>query len=215
MDMRRYVGLVDLGVATVVAVAIFLPPREMYASAAIKGDDAQQFALAVAEARTISHPGDGQATEDLARKLGEAGMKDWAIEVAARGSERAKDSPTRWRALLATSVAYVDQLDVVPALEYADMALAACDTAREHGAEAACPSPDQVRMQLYQAHLDAGVKSGIDPRKGPAAAAAFRRAGESVLRQIRLVPPRQDRTGSGSSGSGSAASTGSGSGTAP
>src|SRR5690242_13809638 len=169
MELRRYVGLVDLGVATIVAVAIFLPPREMYASAAIKGDDSQQFAVALAEARTIAKPGDGQAVEDFARKLGESGMKDWAIEIAQHASEHAKDSPTRWRALLATSVGYVDELDVVPALDYANRALAACESAREKGDALACPSPDEVRMQLYQQHLDAGVKSGFDPKKGPAA----------------------------------------------
>jgi hypothetical protein len=64
-------------------------------------------------------------------------------------------------------------------------------------------------MQLYQKHLDAGVKSGIDPKQGPAAAAAFRRAGELELREIRLVPSRPAaHTGSATNGS-------AGSGTAP
>src|SRR5690348_3703425 len=112
MRVPLRVGLVDVGIATILAVAVLLPPREMYASAAIKGSDAQQYAVALAEARTIARPDDGAAVEDLARRLGEAGMKDWAVEAANRASERAKDSPTRWRALLATSVAYVDLLDV-------------------------------------------------------------------------------------------------------
>jgi hypothetical protein len=203
MELRRYVGLVDLGVATTIAAALLLPPREMYASAAIKGDGARQFAVAVAEARTIAKPADGLAVEDFARKLGESGMKDWAVEFAQRASDRAKDSPTRWRALLATSVAYADEIDAVPALEYANRAVAACEAAREKGAAEACTDPDEVRMQLYQQHLDLGVKSGIDPRKGPAAAAAFRRAGEAALRQIHLVPQRQPAGGSGSAGGGS------------
>jgi hypothetical protein len=109
--------------------------------------------------------------------------------------------------LLATSVAYADELDAVPSLDYANRALAACQTAREHGDAEACPDPEEVRMELYQQHLDAGVKSGIDPRKGPAAAAAFRRAGEAALRQIRLVPDREPARASGSPrrGSGSSA----------
>jgi hypothetical protein len=49
MALPRFFGLVDLGVATVVAVAIFLPAREMQASPAIKGDE---FSVALAEART-------------------------------------------------------------------------------------------------------------------------------------------------------------------
>jgi hypothetical protein len=181
--IRRYVSLVDIGIAVVALVAVFLPPREMYASHAVKGDAAKQFAIAHAEARVQAYPGDGHAVEDLARKLGEADMKDWAIETAVRASERAKEAPTRWRAMVAASVAYVDRLDVVPALDYANRALAACESAREKGDAAACPTFEEVKMRLYQQHLDAGVKSGIDPRQDPA---GFRRAGESVLRPVRL-----------------------------
>ena len=72
MALSRFFGFVDLGVATVVAVAIFLPAREMYASNAIKGDE---FALALAEARTMARPGDGLATEEFTRQLGNAGAR--------------------------------------------------------------------------------------------------------------------------------------------
>jgi hypothetical protein len=181
MRLSRYVGIIDLGVATVVLVTLVLPAREMYASAVGAGSDAAQFALALAEARTMARTDDGAAVDDLSRRLGAAGEKDWAIEIAVRGSERAQRSPTRWRALLAASVALVDRLDVVPALDYTNRALSACDDHPE-----ACPSWEQVRMKLYQEHLDAGVKSGIDPHRGPAAAQAFRRAGESALRRIYL-----------------------------
>lgn len=181
MQLSRFVGLIDLGVATIVLVMIGLPAREMYASAAQKGSLAEQFSLALAEARTMAHPDDGAATDALSRRLGAAGFKDWAIEAAVRGSERAKQSPTRWRALLATSVAFVDRLDVVPALDYANRALSACGDQ-----PVSCPSWERVRMELYQQHLAGGVKSGIDPRRGPAAAKAFRHAGESALHQIHL-----------------------------
>jgi hypothetical protein len=181
MQPQRFVSLIDLGVATIVLVMIVLPAREMYASAAQKGTPAEQFSLALAEARTMAHPDDGAAVDELARRLGAAGFKDWAIEAALRGSERTKQAPTRWRALLAASVAYVDRLDVVPALDYANRALSACKDQQP-----ACPNWEQLRIELYQQHLDAGVKSGIDPHRGPAAAKAFRHAGESALRQIHL-----------------------------
>lgn len=196
MKWPRVFGIVDLGILTLVAVALFLPPREMYASSAYKGDDRDRLAIALAEARTIAQPADGVAIDDLARRLGEAGMKDWAIEAALDGSERAKASPSRWRALLAASVAYVDRIDVIPALDYANRALAACEIAREHGGQAACPSWEEVRMRLYHQHLDAGVKSGIDPRRDPK---GFRAAGESGIRQIRLKSGDKERTGSGPS----------------
>jgi hypothetical protein len=178
MKLPRYVGLIDLGVAAVVLVTVVLPPREMYASAAQKGSDADRFAVALAEARTMAHPDDGATVDDLSRRLGLANFKDWAVEVGLRGSERAKQSPTRWRALLSTSVAYVDRLDVVPGLDYANRALGECESHQQ-----TCPSWEQIRMKLYQQHLDAGVKSGIDPRHDPK---GFRRAGEAALRSIRI-----------------------------
>jgi hypothetical protein len=192
MQLRRFVGIIDIGVAAVILVGLGLPPREMYASAPARGTEAEQFGLAVAEARTMAHPDDGAAVAELSRRLGAAGFKDWAIEAAVRGSERAKPSPTQWRALLAASVALVDRYDVVPGLAYANRALSACEA--EH---TACPSWEQVRMKLYQEHLDAGVASGIDPHKGPDAVRAFRRAGERALRQIRLGGDRDRPTQGG------------------
>jgi len=186
MKWPRFVGIVDLGILTLVAVALFLPAREMYASSPYKGEDIDRFAIALAEARSIANVTDGKTVDELARRLGEAGYKDWAVESALDGSERAKDSPSRWRALLAVSVAYVDRIDVVPALDYANRALAACETAREKGGQAACPSWEEVRMRLYHQHLDSGVKSGINPRIDPK---GFRAAGESGIRQIRLKEP--------------------------
>ena len=38
-------------------------------------------------------------------------------------------------------------------------------------------------MTLYQEHLDAGVKSGVDPKRDPK---GFRAAGENAVRSIRL-----------------------------
>lgn len=178
-------SFVDIAVLAVVAVAIFLPPREMYAQNAIKGDE---FGVALAEARTMATPSDGRAIEDFTRKLGEAGLKDWAIEAAVRMSDRAKDSPTRWRALIAASVAYIEKLDAKNALEYADRALASCEATREKGDSAACPSWEEIRMRLYQQNLSAGVKAGVDPKLDPA---GFRAAGEKALRHIRLGPALQ------------------------
>ena len=123
MKLLRNVGLVDLAVVTVVAVLILLPGREHYTSSLFKGDDAAQFQIALAEARTIANPQDGAALADFTRQLGDAGYKDWSIETAVAGARRAKGSPTEWRAQLAASVAYVDKLEVQAALDYAQDAL--------------------------------------------------------------------------------------------
>jgi len=198
MQLPRFLGLVDLAIATVVIGIVVLPARQMYAQAAQKGDETAQFGLALAEARSIAHPDDGAAVGELARRLGEASFKDWAVEAAVHGAERAKSSTSAWRALLAASVAYVDKIDVIPALDYANRALAACHLQSE-----ACPSWEEIRMKLYQQHLDAGVQSGIDPRHNPK---GFRAAGEAGLRSIRLNNKEQE---SSSVGQGSASGSGS------
>lgn len=198
MKLPRIFGLVDLAILTVVIGIVVLPARRMYAQAAQKGDESAQFGLALAEARTIAHPEDGAAVGELARRLGESAFKDWAVEASVHGAERAKSSPSAWRALLAASVAYVDKIDVIPGLDYANRALAAC-----HMSTDACPSWEEIRMKLYQQHLDAGVKSGIDPRKNPK---GFRAAGEAGLRTIRITPgEKESSTVPTGSGGGSAA----------
>ena len=186
MKLPRSIGLVDIAIVTVVLVMIVLPARKMYASAAHKGDDVAQFSLALSEARTMAHPTDGTQAADLARRLGDANFRDWAIEVSVDGALRARATPTEWRALLAASIAYVDRLDVKAALDYANRALNTCQAM-----QGGCPSWEEVRMSLYQKHLDAGVASGIDPRHDPK---GFRTAGESAVRTIRLNT--QDRENS-------------------
>ena len=184
MQITRVLSLTDLVVLVVVAVALFLPPRPVTAAAVDRLDAETHLALAFAEARSRAHPDDGQAVYDLSRRLGEAGQLDWSVQVAAAAAERAAGSPTRWRAELATSVAHADRLEVNEALEWANRSLASCATA----GETACPSWEQVRVELYQRHLDAGVKSGIDPRKDPR---AFREAGEAALRRVRALDVRE------------------------
>lgn len=203
----RFVGIVDIGILTVIAVFVILPPRGQYTSQVIKGDpkqsvekaEAEQFALALAEARTIVRPGDGQAVDDLTHKLDDAQQKDWAIDFSVLASERAKDSPTRWRALWAASTAFVDRFDVIPGLDYVNRALTACESSLEAN-PGACPPADQLRMKLYQENLEAGVKSGIDPRQDRR---GFMKAGEKALLQIHLE--QRDRDTDTSKGSAASA----------
>jgi hypothetical protein len=185
MKLPRFVGVVDLAVLFVVTAWLLLPPRPMQARDAMKGTDADRFALAHAEAKLLADPTNGAKIADLSERLGNAGFRDWAIEAAVEGSERAKSSPNRWRALMAASVAYVDRLDVHPALDYIDQAIAECVGHRD-----ACPKWEEIRMGLYRQHLDAGIKSGIDPRKDPV---GFRKAGESGMRPVRITPTRPQK----------------------
>jgi len=185
MQLRRFFGLVDLGILTIIVVAVIMPPREMFASSAIKGSDAEKFALALAEARTLAHPDDPARADEFSHQLGELGLKDWAVEAAIDGADRAKSSPSRWRTLLAASVAYIDRLEAKPALDYAERAFKSCTDAGTEG----CPSWEKIRMDIYRTHLDAGVKAGIDPRKNPK---GFREAGEGKIRTIN-IGGRHDR----------------------
>lgn len=186
MELKRVASLVDLVVAAIVVFVIWLPPRGVKAKPAAGGDADARLALAFAQARTQANPDDGALTADLARRLTEVGFHDWAVQDAAAGAARMGERPGRWRALLATSIAHADRLEAKDALDYTNQALAVC----AHAGDAVCPPIDLVRLELYQRHLDAGVKSGIDPRKDPD---AFREAGAAALRSVgtgRSTAPR-------------------------
>jgi hypothetical protein len=185
MKLPRMLGPIDIAMIAVILVMVVLPARRMYARAAVPGDDAARFAVAVAEARTIAHPEDGANVGELARRLGDANLEDWAVQAAVSGAAAAKGSPTEWKALLAASIAYVDKIEVVPALDYANRALATC-----RGQSTGCPTWEDLRMSLYQQHLDAGVRSGIDPKLDPR---GFREAGEAALRTIRRKSNARER----------------------
>lgn len=200
--ISRHMNLMDLVVVILTAVAIFLPPREMYALDAAKGTPDERRALALAEARVRTHPEDGALAAELARLLTATGHKDWAVEAAAEASAKASP-PTRWRAMLATSVAYAERLEAGDALVWAQRALEAC-----HLAATTCPTEEEVRLDIYVRHLDAGVRSGINPRRDPE---GFRAASQDVIRSIYLKggpPPASVGPGSAA---GSAAGTGAGS----
>jgi hypothetical protein len=187
MRFVRYVSLVDVITTVMVLFILLLPPRTMVAAWAASNarsgvTEADRYAVALSEARAISDGKDGELIAEASRRLLEVGLGDWAVETAARGSAQSEGSPSQWRALLATSVAYVERLEAIPALDYAKRALAACATARAVD-ERVCPSWEEVRMDLYKKHLDAGVASGIDAKKDPA---GFRRAGEASLRTIHI-----------------------------
>jgi hypothetical protein len=188
VPLTRYVSLVDVVVLVVAAVVIALPPRLVTAEPPDRLDAATRNAMAFAEARVLAAPEDGKAAADLARRLGEAGQLDWAVQAAMISASDGARSPTRWRALLAASIGHADRLEVKDALELVNRTLAVC---AEVG-EAACPAWEQVRIEIYQRHLDAGIKSGIDARKDPR---GFREAGEAALRSVRALgsggtPPR-------------------------
>jgi hypothetical protein len=182
MKLPRFLGLVDLAVLVVAAVALLIPQRPLLAREAAKGSEADRFALAAAEARVLVEPATGAAVAELARRLGGAQFFDWAVESAIAGAARAGGAPDQWRALQAASVALVDRLAARPALELARQALAQCERAG-----AACPEAEATRLALYERQLAAGVESGIDPRTDPA---GFRRASERGMRAVRLAPAR-------------------------
>jgi hypothetical protein len=182
MRFARYISLVDVIVMVMTLFVVLLPARRMVTTWAAKLPDDGRYRLGLAEARALDDVKDGELVSELSHRLRDAGFHDWAVEAAARGSVASQGSPSHWRALLATSTAYVDRLDAVPALEYARRALKACEAARATD-DRVCPSEEEIRMELYAKHLDAGVASGIDPHKDPH---GFRAAGEAALRTIRI-----------------------------
>jgi hypothetical protein len=181
MAARRWISIVDIVVAVVALVAIFLPARPLEGVSAAKGDDDARFALGAAEARTrVRAPAEmGRAAEELSRRFVDAHESDFAIEAPMSAARAMRGSPERWRALLATAKGYGELREVKDAAEWANEALAACHDA---GVEA-CPPWEEVRVDLYAKHLESGIASGIDPKVDPD---GFRKAGEKALHMVHL-----------------------------
>jgi hypothetical protein len=185
MQLRRLFGFVDLGVLVVVVAAIALPPREMFAGSAIKGGEDGRFEVALVEGRAMAAPERADYSEELTRTLVDAGFKDWAVQLAIAGADRAKATPDRWRVLSAISIAYIERREAKQALDYAAMALAACNGA----AETVCPVWEKTRLEIYWKHLDAGMKvpGAVDLVTGKVLdAKRFRQAGEAQVRAINI-----------------------------
>lgn len=189
MRIHRFLSLTDVVVAGVVAVAMFLPKRPLYAVDAYKVDAVQRAELAAAEARTLLHPDDGLAAAELADQLSRADQLDWAVEAADEGARRA--SPTSaWWAMRSAAYAYADRIDVQPAFDRADAALEACRALRVELTDCKdtdpCPCWAETTGEFYRDYLSAGLRSGIDPRREPL---KFRAAADQGVRSIGL--PKQ------------------------
>jgi hypothetical protein len=182
MAARRYVSIVDIVVAVVALVAIFLPARGLEGvSAASTPDGADlRFATGAAEARVHARPDDGAAAAELSRKLVEAGETDFAVEAPADAAARMRGQPSRWRAQLATARAWGELREAKDALQWAHDAKDSCT---EHAD--ACPEGDAIRIGLYVDYLEAGLEQGIDPKADPE---GFRHAGEKGLHIVHLAP---------------------------
>jgi hypothetical protein len=193
----RRVSIVDVCVGVGVLILVLLPERSAEAIPAL--DERSALAVSRAEAAALAHPQDGLAAAEYTRALGGARELDWAVDASVQAARAMPGSPTRWRVLLAASVAHADRYDAKQALELASEALLACSQART-----ACPSWEEIRVQLYASHLSAGVASGIDPKVDPV---GFRRAAEAGMTSVRLsgavtAPAPEGSGATGSAGSG-------------
>lgn len=184
MRIHRFLSLTDLVVAGVVAVALFLPKRPLYAVDAYELESVERAELAAAEARTLLHPDDGAAAAELADRLSRARHYDWAVEAADEGATRASPT-TAWWALRSAAYAYADRIDIQPAFTRAEQALQACVALRSNLTECKdtdpCPCWAETTGQFYRDYLDAGLRSGIDPRRDPI---KFRDAADQGVRSI-------------------------------
>lgn len=176
------VGILDLTAAIIVLVVIALPQRSPNVADAYDANDDKLRAIALYQARLAADRGDAEAADKLAKLLTETGQTDWAVQVASEAAKHTDD--LSWRALLAVSSAHAERIEVIEAHRFAKLALEACIRAGD-----ACPSFQKTRMSVYYDQLDAGMKSGIDPRLNPA---GYQRAVLGALRVIRFRGPTPD-----------------------
>lgn len=180
--MKLRVGILDIGAAGVVLVAILLPApskpiRPVYGDrgAAVGAE------LAVAQGDHARAPRDPQALQRLVELLLQAGQRDWALRVAGDAHGHA-DACDKWWPALMVSVAHTERLDVKEAYEWAERALEHC---RADGCPDACGGGWRGRLEIFSAQLKAGLDSGIDPRTNPT---RFREAIERAVPMIRVGP---------------------------
>jgi hypothetical protein len=176
MRIHRFLSLTDLVVVTVVAVAIFLPKRPIYAVDAYKLEHDARADLAAAEASAMARPTDGFAAYELARRLARAQQLDWAVEAGAETAARATEA-SAWRAQLAVAEARADRIEVQLAFEAAEDALAMCVAA----GDGACPAWERLKIELFRNYLEAGLKSGINPRTHPK---SFKKAASETMHMV-------------------------------
>jgi hypothetical protein len=175
--MRFRVGILDLCATIVVLAVILLPERSVTVGHAYEPDPERLRAIALEQARLAIDPGNDEAADQLAQLLTDVGQTDWAVQVAsaaAKSSERVS-----WRALLAVSTAHAERIEVTEAHRFAMLALDACLAA---GPEL-CPADERERLSLYFSQLDAGVKSGFNPRIDPV---GYHRAVLAAMRIVRF-----------------------------
>jgi hypothetical protein len=177
--MRFRVGILDISAAIIVLLAIVMPSRQMMVDSAYGAVEPDYLRdLDLYQARLAADPADGEAANRLVRLLIDGRQTDWALRVAGDAVARG-DANEAWRALLAISTAHAARLEIRAAYQFATQALEACHRA---GA-GACPAHEEVRVSLYERQLEAGFRSGIDPRLDPR---GFRRAVDTALRTVRL-----------------------------
>lgn len=186
--MRFRVGLFDLCALVVVLVVLLLPERGVTVGYAYEPEPERARDIALEQARLAVDPGNSDAAERLARLLTRAGQTDWAIQVA--GAAAKSGDRVSWRALLAVSTAHAERIEVAGAHRFAKLALDACLAA---GPER-CPSHERTRLSLYFDQLDAGLRSGIDPRIDPD---GYHRAVVAAMRIVRFRDTSSRQGGAG------------------
>ena len=182
------IGVLDIAAAIVLLVVLIIPGRASQIDRAYQAEGEQLREIALHQARLAADPGDAESAAKLAELLTATGQTDWAVQVAGEASQHSATSA--WRALLAISTAHAERIEVLPAHEYARRALEACE-ALGIGPDR-CPAPEHARLSVYHDQLEAGVRSGINPRTDPQ---GFQ---EAILRAVIMVrvrgatPPEPD-----------------------
>lgn len=198
MKFPRWMSWFDVGAIVIMVTLPFMPGSVHYAEsgalAAFRGTTASaevRWRVVMAQARSAVTPSTGRAVA-LVSALTAASYGDWAVDEAHRGVAHARGNG--WREAFAVSEAYADRLEPLPALAWARRAEQLCQAATGGSGEPAdrseaglieaglCPPSWGPRLTEYIKAFEAGVASGIDPRRNPN---GFRAAGESALRVIR------------------------------
>ena len=161
MSKRWRIGPIDVAVAALVLVVMFLPERALQVSSAYPEVDTD--AIARAQARLAVAPGDGEAAEMLVDALLRTQHSDWAQLVAQQAASH-RDSKTRWRSLSALANTHLRRsnrlgaAELTHALTHAKAAVRECQSNESH-----CDRYDLARLNAELAWTRRAVTCP-DPR---------------------------------------------------
>ena len=155
--------ILDLIVIVLLATILLMPRPDASVKPALAGDADVRGRVAELQSILIGHPGDADASLELANLFLDAHRPDWALATVTTALQA---HPRDYRLFHVRAIAYADRFEGAPAADAADEALALC-TQSEAGGAGAVPCGEAARSRLALLASTLQAVSKVDMKKQP------------------------------------------------